>query len=325
MKLQTTVNISPPKHLISHESKLLCIGSCFAENIGRLLQTHKFHTLLNPCGIAYNPASIATSIALVTGNKDLHERDFVFHNNLWHSLHHHGRFSNQEQQKLKSQIQEEIKAASQHLKNCSHIFLTLGTAWTFTHNETSQIVNNCHKLPAQYFERSKLSIEKIITSLQTAIRQIREQNKEAEIIFTVSPVRHIKDGLHENQLSKAALLLAIEELQKEDATLNYFPAYEIAIDELRDYRFYAEDYTHLNKLGTQYIWEKFIEIYMTKESKSLFPSILKLHKALSHKVQNANSPEHLQFIKKLSLQIENLEKKLPHIDFKEEKNHLQNV
>lgn len=322
MKLQTIVDIPTPKIRISHKSKLLFIGSCFTENIGSLLQDYKFATIINPCGIAYNPTAIANSISLALGTKKLMEKDFVFHNESWHSLHHHGKFSAKNKEEMLQMIEKNLSSAHKQLKEASHIFLTPGTAWVFEHIATRQIINNCHKLPANNFERRRLSIDEIISQLQKTITELREVNTSAEIIFTVSPVRHLKDGLHENQLSKASLLLAINSLQQQDDTLSYFPAYELAIDELRDYRFFAADFAHLNDLGIQYIWERFQENYICKDSMALFPTLRKLNKSLYHEVQNPNSEQHQIFLQKVNVQIKELEHKLPFIDFSEEKSKL---
>ncbi|PVX52224.1 GSCFA family protein [Balneicella halophila] len=322
MNLQTTVDIQQPKSRISHLDSLLFIGSCFAENIGNKTLAYKFKTVINPCGIAYNPISATNTIALISKNKCLKENDFVFNDDLWHSLHHHGRFSQQELDKTKTLIAEEIKQGYNQIVVASHIFLTLGTSWVFEHIATEQVVTNCHKLPAKHFRRRKLSIQEVTNALQTAIHQIRELNSTAEIIFTVSPVRHLKDGLHKNQLSKATLLLGIEKLQQVDKTIGYFPAYEIAMDELRDYRFYAQDFTHLNELGTNYIWERFCETYIKKESQALFPALEKLHKALHHRAINKETSAYQKFKAKVLSQIESLEYKLPFINFTKEKEQL---
>ncbi len=319
MILQTKTEIAKPTQLIDFQSKILMIGSCFAENIGQILQTYKFSTIINPCGIAYNPASISKSIDLVITPNHLNESDFIFHNNLWNSLHHHGRFSHTNKNILLKNIEKELVATRENINEFSHIFFTLGTAWVFEHKETQQIVNNCHKIPANAFNRKRLSITESITVLGTAIKQIRQQNPKVTIIFTVSPVRHLKDGLHENQLSKATLLLAISALQEQYENIGYFPAYEIAADELRDYRFFGEDLCHLNNLGVQYIWERFAENYIKTESRVHFPALQKLQKALNHKVQNIHLEASKQFKKKIAVQITELERKLPYVDFSQEK------
>ncbi len=260
MKLQTIVEITPPRKQISYENgRLLFIGSCFTENIGNLATAYKFPMVQNPCGIAYNPISVANTVAFITGNRQLQETDFVLHNDLWHSWQHHGRFSHKDFATLQANCEKEITEGQKHLAKASHIFLTLGTAWVFTHKKTAEVVNNCHKVPATEFERQRLELSEVIATLETAIQQIKTVNPEVEIVFTVSPVRHKKDGFHENQVSKAVLLLAISKLKEKYGDVGYFPAYEIVMDELRDYRFYAEDYCHLNSQGVQYIWERFLD------------------------------------------------------------------
>ncbi len=321
MKLQTKVKIKEPQNKISHaKSSLLFVGSCFSENIGNLLKNYKFKTLINPCGIAYNPVSVANSLALATGDKKIDkDNDLVFYDEKWHSLHHHGRFSHKEKEILLSTIKKELEQARNELAKLSHIFITLGTAWVFEHKKTKQIVNNCHKLTAELFGRKRLSLDETISALLSVIELIRKQNPNIEIIFTLSPIRHLKDGLHENQLSKATLLLAIESLKKKYNNISYFPAYEIALDELRDYRFFAEDMCHLNALGIGYISELFLEHYITQESKKQFPHLEKLQKALAHKVENPNSNSFQNFKAKTLEQIKILENTLPMIDLTKEK------
>ncbi len=320
MKLQTIVEITPPCKQISYEnSRLLFIGSCFTENIGNWAASYKFPTVLNPCGIAYNPISAANTIAFITGNRKLEENDFILHNDLWHSWQHHGRFSHKDLATLQVNCEKEIVEGQKQLATASHIFLTLGTSWVFTHKKTAEIVNNCHKVAASEFEQRKLELSEVVETLGTAIQQIKKQNSTAEIIFTVSPVRHKKDGFHENQVSKAILLLAISKLQETYNDVGYFPAYEIVMDELRDYRFYAEDYCHLNSQGIQYIWERFVATYITPNSQAYFPQIKKLQQAIQHRVQDTDSKEYQNFRQKILRQIETLEQQLPLLDFSEEK------
>lgn len=325
MKLQTNVAIHAPAKKIDHQSKLLLIGSCFTEHIGQKLKSHKFPCFLNPCGIAYNPVSVANSIKFISDKKILKDADIIFYNELWHSLHHHGCFSAQEQTALRSNISLHTAQGNAFLKSATHICITLGTAWVFEHIETQQIVNNCHKLPAQNFRRYRLSVAATTQVLEESIAAIRSINPTATLVFTVSPVRHQKDGLHANQLSKSILLLAIEHLQQKQKDIHYFPAYELVMDELRDYRFYAEDLCHLNALGIEYIWEKFATHFISSESQLHFPSLQKLQKALNHKITDNKSIIHKKFIQKTQNLIAELEKKLPFIDFTEERKILQDA
>lgn len=321
MKLQTKVDIPTPELKITHKSTLVMVGSCFAENMGLLLQKYKFNTLVNPCGIAYNPISVARTFALALGVSELQEEDFVFHNEKWHSLHHHGRFSSQNKEQLKENIATELSKAKQQIEVATHLFITLGTAWVFEDTSTQTVVNNCHKLPADRFHRYRLSIYEIVLALENIHQMVKAVNPEASIIFTVSPVRHLKDGANENQLSKASLLLAIDMLQKEKGGVSYFPAYELVMDEMRDYRFYAEDMTHLNNVGVQYIWKSFSENYIAEESLQHFPALASICKSLEHRVENKNSEAYIVFRKKVIDKIENLQKHLPWVDFSSELQH----
>lgn len=323
MKLQTTVEVQTPQRQIDFQSQLLLVGSCFTENIGARLRAYKLSTFLNPCGIAYNPVSVLNSIQFLTGSKKMRSSDCILHNELWHSLHHHGSFSREKKDDLLTAAQLKMAQGKEAINNATHIFLTLGTAWVFRHIATNQLINNCHKLPTKEFQRQKLTLQEATALLHEMVAEIRKKNATAEVIFTVSPVRHSKDGLHENQLSKATLLLAIETVQQQYPNILYFPAYELALDELRDYRFFAEDFCHLNALGTSYIWEKFVACYITKAAQQHFPAIEKLQKSVQHKVQKPKSTQYQDFLKKVRMQIKELEEKLPFADFSEEKKKLQ--
>lgn len=323
MKLQTKVDIPTPELKITHKSKLVMVGSCFTENMGFLLQEYKFDTLINPCGIAYNPISVAHTFALALGISELQEKDFVFHNEKWHSLHHHGRFSSQSKEQLKENIATELSKAKQQIKIATHLFITLGTAWVFEDTSSQTVVNNCHKLPANRFHRYRLSIYEIVLALENIHQMVKAVNPEVSIIFTVSPVRHLKDGANENQLSKASLLLAIDMLQKEKGGVSYFPAYELVMDEMRDYRFYAEDMTHLNNVGVQYIWKSFSENYIAEESLQHFPALASVCKALEHRADNKDSKAYKVFKEKVIEKMNLLQKQLPSIDFSKEINKLK--
>lgn len=322
MKLQTKVDIPRPESKITHQSKLVMIGSCFAENMGILLQKYKFETLINPCGIAYNPLSVAHSIALSLGSKELQDDDFVFHNEKWHSLHHHGRFSSKDKVQMRENIAKELHKAKQQIESATHLFITLGTAWVFEEVNNRKVVNNCHKLPAHRFQRYRLSIYEIVLALENIHQMVKSANPNASIIFTVSPIRHLKDGANENQLSKASLLLAVDMLRKEKGGVNYFPAYELVMDEMRDYRFYAEDMTHLNNIGVHYIWKSFSENYIAEESLQHFPTLASICKAMEHKIEDKDSEAYIVFRKKIIDKINLVQKQLPHIDFSKEINKL---
>lgn len=318
LKLQTVAEIDTPVQTLEYDSSILLVGSCFTEHIGQLLARYKFDTVLNPCGIVYNPLSVENSLSLVLGKEKLQENDFIFHNGMWHSMFHHGSYSHAKREKLLVNTEKDMTLAKKKLLNASHVFLTLGTAWVFEFVDTRRIVSNCHKLPANRFRHYRLTQKEVCESLQRGIEMIREVNPSAEVVFTVSPIRHLKNGTHGNQLSKATLLLGIDEVVSKENKVGYFPAYEIVMDELRDYRFFAEDMSHLSPIAVQYIWERFCEHYVTEESRQYFSLLDKLHKAMNHRFINAQGEEYSKFVLRIQALLQNLQKVLPQCDFSKE-------
>lgn len=260
MKLQTIVDIKPSKWKIGYEDKILMLGSCFSDEIGKQMQERYLNVTCNPFGTLYNPLSIAQAMQM-TEVPQLVEDD-----GLWHSMAHHGSFSRADQHEAKQAIRTSIETMQQALQEATVIIVTFGTAWVYEMN--GEIVGNCHKLPESCFTRRRLSVEEIVA----AWRPILDRYSDKHWLFTVSPIRHIKDGLHENQLSKATLLQAVEQIvlhsYPSPATRRYFPSYEIMLDELRDYRFYADDLVHPSSLAVNYIWERFVDTFCTPQTKN---------------------------------------------------------
>lgn len=258
MKLQTTVDIAPSKWKIDYADTMLMLGSCYAEAMFNLMSQRNMRVTCNPFGTLYNPLSIAQAInyQLSTINSQL-----VYHEGLWHSMAHHGAFSRADKAEAEQAVRASIETMQQALKEATVVMVTFGTAWVYEMDGV--IVGNCHKLPETNFTRRRLSVEEIVA----AWKPILERYPDKHWIFTVSPIRHIKDGLHENQLSKATLLQAVECLTAEGKAV-YFPSYEIMLDELRDYRFYADDLVHPSSLAVNYIWERFAEAYFTPQTRN---------------------------------------------------------
>jgi hypothetical protein len=314
MKFRTEINIEFSYKSISYEDKIMLLGSCFSENIGELFSINKFNVNINPFGIAYNPLSICKSISFLIDNKSFSEKDLFFDNGLWKSFSHHGSFSDASKLICLEKINQRIRQGSEHLQKASFLIITLGTAWVYELKTTKEIVNNCHKLSEKTFNRRRLSVKEIENCFNDLIPTLKQINPNLELIFTVSPIRHWKDGAHENQLSKSCLLLAIEELQKKFNFIHYFPAYEIVMDELRDYRFYAEDMLHPNKIAIDYIWEKFTETYFSGETKKTRKEIEHIIKAQSHRPFNPDTKEHQYFLKKIEEKKTELKEKYPFIE-----------
>lgn len=295
------------------------MGSCFAESIGRMLVQSKFKCDVNPFGILYNPMSIATALKQIASGKVYKEDDLFYFHGLYHSYMHHGSFSNSESRKCLEHINDRLGKAHSLLSNVDYLFLTFGTAWVYNLKTNDELVSNCHKLPAKEFVRRRLSVQEIVNEYKIRIQEFVRLNPAIKFVFTVSPIRHIKDGLHENQVSKATLLLAIEELQVLfPEQVFYFPSYEILMDELRDYRFYATDMLHPSEVAIQYIGQRFSDTFFSKETKNIINEIESIHRDINHKPFNPGSDAHKRFLEQLVLKIKRLKEKHPNFDIDNE-------
>lgn len=293
MKLYTSVDIAPSEKKIGYDDKILLLGSCFADNIGAKFGEHYFQTTVNPFGTLYNPTSIRRSIDLSLSKNN--KRYMLQHNGLWHSMMHHGSFSHPDKDVLIARCEESQTLLRTALRDATTIIVTFGTSWVYKMD--GMVVANCHKMPAERFNRYCMSDSEIIESWFPLLDQISNKHW----IFTVSPIRHIKDGLHANHLSKANLLHAIDVLIASARDLNptstysYFPAYEIMLDELRDYRFYAEDMVHPSQVAVDYIWQRFVDTYMTADTKNEMRTLHQLWLDRHHTLLHPTSEEAMRF------------------------------
>lgn len=302
---------------IRHEHKLLLIGSCFTEQIGTKLANHKFTVLDNPNGILFNPASIAKSVNSYINNRQYDESDLFYQNECWNSWEHHSRFSNPDKEKCLSGINESQARAHAFLKSADWLLITLGSAFVYE-LENNNVVANCHKVPTDKFKKGLLPIEEISTDLQRMIEDVTAFNSKINIIFTISPVRHLRDGFVENNRSKAVLINAVHKLIDTNNNCFYFPAYELIIDDLRDYRFYAEDMVHPNYAATNYVWEKFLSVCVDEQSLQLMKEIAVIAAARNHKPFNPASELHKKFLQTNLEKINKLQHQFPYINFKDE-------
>lgn len=258
LKLQTPVTDLPCKVSISYEDRILMVGSCFSDNIGKQLADFGFNVCVNPFGTLYNPVSILQSIEMLAGSRLFTSEDCIqigAGDERWCSFSHHTSFARLSQEEFLSIANEALSTAREFFKSCNKVIITLGTAWCFRNVGTGRVVSNCLKRPASEFVRERLSSSEVVSCLQ----RIALLCPDKEFIFTVSPIRHFKDGAHGNQVSKASLLLGVEDFMAcSDVAADYFPAYEIMMDELRDYRFYAEDMCHPSAQAVDYIRERFL-------------------------------------------------------------------
>lgn len=302
------------------------MGSCFAENIGNRLSDNKFNIQVNPFGILYNPSSIATSIQSLLDERIFTSKDLFQQDAVWNSFSHHSRFSDLCINKCLNMINTEASAAQKQLKECDLLTITFGSAFVYKLKPDGTVVSNCHKLPEKSFDRHRLSVDEIVDQYNKLIQRLLTLHPEMNILFTVSPIRHLKDGLHENQLSKATLLLAIDQLcSLFPSNVFYFPAYEIVMDELRDYRFYAEDMTHPSGVAIEYIWEYFCRCCVTKKSLQFMSLWQEIQKAVNHRPFQPQSSAFQLFVRKNENKLQLLSSQYPSIDFAKEKEYFRGL
>lgn len=313
IKLRTDWAIEADSPLIDHYSKILLIGSCFSENISRKLQFSGFDICENPHGIVFHPLAIERVVSDCLLKTPYKLEDLIFNGEVWTSLNHHGRFNNTDPEVVLDSINSNIRKAHSFIKSVSHLVLTLGTSWVYRHLEKNLLVANCHKIPQKEFEKQLLSPEEISTSLELIVAQVRQVNPSMSIILTVSPVRHIKDGIVENTLSKARLHEAVHRLIATQESVSYFPAYELMMDDLRDYRFYKSDLIHPNETAVEYIWEKFNETWIKPSAKQLMQQVHSIQRALQHRPLQADSEKFDAFQEKIKRQIQELQEKHPEL------------
>lgn len=301
LKLKLTLDAKPASHKINYGERLLLMGSCFTENIGLKLQAHLFETLENSHGILFNPVSVQNALMDIIANKKYTELDLFLLNDVWNSWHHHSRFSGVTQTEALDKMNGAIQEAHSYLKSAHHLVITLGSAWLYTLNENvpnhmGMVVANNHKAPANWFAKKLLQPQELLSNLQSLVAALQSFNPNLHIVFTISPVRHLREGLVENNRSKAVLIQAVHDLVSMEKNIEYFPAYEYVIDDLRDYRFYSEDLVHPNYAATQYVWEKLIDTYMSAETQSIMKQVAELQLAFNHKPFFSGSTEHQKFL-----------------------------
>jgi len=316
LNLQTHIPFSKEtNNLIDYNSKIILLGSCFSENIGKKFRYLKFQSVQNPFGVLFHPKAIETIIKNAINKKKYTEKDVFFLNERWQSFEAHSQLSYSSKEEIIQQLNKASILTNKSLKSSTHIIITLGTSWVYRLKESGLAVANCHKVLQGKFQKELLSIAEIIESIGVMISLIKEINPTTNFIFTVSPVRHIKDGFIENQQSKSHLITALHQVIKSHESSFYFPSYEIMMDELRDYRFYKEDMIHPNNIAVNYIWEKLSEKWFSNEALQIIEQIKKIQRNLEHKPFNSESLSYGEFIKSTEQKIKQLQEKLPHIFF----------
>ena len=312
MKLHLNYHPPKPDFEINHAHKLLLTGSCFAENIGGYIQEHKFTAEVNPAGILFNPLSIYNNLMDCITEKQFDSKYLVEKGGVYFSFLHHSSVKESSSDKLIEKINQINNDALRFIKNADFLILTFGTAFYYWHILLNICVSNCHKQPGNVFEKKILSINEIVEKYNLLINQLNKINPKLKIIFTVSPVKYLKDGVENNSLSKATLLLSINEIVTKNKNTYYFPAYELVNDDLRDYRFYKSDMTHPNLQAIDYVWQKFSETYFSNKTKTLNQKINQLIASQKHKPMHNNIPENEKFqkhIEELNKEINDLIKR----------------
>ncbi len=321
MKFHSEFSIQKPERLVSHRDQLLLMGSCFTENIGEKLRKHQFRVMENPNGILFNPVSVAEALTAYIGNKQITVSDLFEHQEAWHSWKHHSRFSGITAEDCVQKINTATHAAHVCMKKADHLLITLGSAWVYALTDKAanaipgSIAANNHKAPVDWFSKRLLSAGETFSLLDELMKQLLVFQPDIQVIFTISPVRHLREGLIDNNRSKAVLIQAVHQLVQAYPQLYYFPAYELVIDDLRDYRFYAEDLVHPNYQATQYVWEKFTDACMSEATKALMKEIAEINLAHQHKPFHPSTTHHQKFLASYLVKTKALQEKHPYLDF----------
>ncbi|MGB2528061.1 GSCFA domain-containing protein [Flagellimonas sp. SN16] len=318
MKLQTIVPLQKAEYPIDYSSKILLLGSCFVENMGSRLEYFKFQQLQNPFGILFHPLALENLMERALGDKTYQEDEVFEQNGIWHCFDAHSDLNAHSREALLNHLNQRLQETETGLKNTTHMIITLGTAWVYKNIASRKVVANCHKVPQKEFVKRLLTPEEIQSSLARLVDLVQQVNPKANHIFTVSPVRHLKDGFVENQQSKSHLITALHSVlssRAQSRDVSYFPAYEIMMDELRDYRFYGKDLVHPNELAVEYIWEKFKDTWISPDCYSVMDEVDSVQKGLQHRPFNPDSEAHQTFRKSLRTKITYLQERYPFMKF----------
>ena len=315
MDFRTELQIKPLPSKIAYNHKLLFLGSCFAENISAYFERFKFQVQKNPFGITYHPLAIKKVVDIALDSDYQPEQQSFEHNDLWSNFNAHSSLSSLSKNQLISNLKSAKQQTKAALKHSDFIFISLGTAWIYKHLERNIVVNNCHKLPQDQFEKQLMTLSEVENTLSIIIQKIQYFNPNVNVIFTLSPVRHLKDGFVENQRSKSTLHLGIQTVLESFKNIHYFPSYELLLDDLRDYRFYSEDYVHPNTLALDYIWKKLQQAVFSEETLKIYHQVEAINKRIQHRFFNPNAIESVAFLNKTEALKQELMLKNPNIHF----------
>ncbi|MDT0691115.1 GSCFA domain-containing protein [Salegentibacter sp. F188] len=322
MEFRTKIPIAGQEPKIDYNSKIFMLGSCFVGNIGGKLDYYKFQNYRNPFGILFHPVAIENFLERVVSRYKYSDEDVFFHQERWHCFDAHSELSNPNKKNLIRNLNSGVRKSGKFLNSATHVVITLGTAWGYRQVDLDRTVANCHKISQKEFQKELMMVDDIRQSLLKILSYLHMINSKVSVIFNISPVRHTKDGFTENQWSKSNLMAALQqclgEFQQNEEwkkTLSYFPSYEIVMDELRDYRFYAEDMIHPSSTAVDYIWSRFDDVWINQNTAETKNEVEKIQRALNHRPFNGKSKEHQKFKDKLQARINKLESRVPHIKF----------
>ncbi len=319
---RTLVKPEKPPFTITHQDRIMTIGSCFSENVGQYFERYKFQININPFGQQYNPYSIVNAINRLLSPAPYTKADLIHHQELFHSYDHHGSFSRTSEDETLENINANLSAAAETLKGTSVLFLTFGTSHFFRLKGSGKVVSNCHKMPGTNFDFELMNPEQILSELETAFISLWKVNPATKIVLTVSPVRYFAFGHYENSVSKSHIFTAINTLREKYSQLYYFPAYEIVMDDLRDYRFFADDMLHPSPQAIAYVWEAMSHTLLPLFTQNLLKELDEIVSAVNHRPRNPKSQAHLKFIDGILLKMQKLETQYG-LDFGLERQKLQ--
>lgn len=315
------IDVKSPSKKITYSDSVFLIGSCFTDHIGRRLYDLKFSVLQNPNGILFDPVSVGKSLSSYIENKQYQQADLFYLNELWQSWNHHSMFSGMVAEEVIENINHSQFKAHDYLKKSNWLIITLGSSFSYRLTENQELVANCHRAPAASFIKHLLSVAETVQTLEISINKLKIFNPELKIILTISPVRHIRDGVIENNRSKARLIEAVHYLVEKYTHTYYFPAYELVIDVLRDYRFYDIDLVHPNYAATEFVFDKFEQSFIDEETQVFIEEIKKINNGYKHKPFQPKTESHKLFLQNSLRNVKNLQERLPQLDFSKEINY----
>jgi hypothetical protein len=321
MELRTTFKIEPSQSRITYNDPVMFIGSCFAASIGRQLELGHMPVMINPAGTVYNPVSVCNTLDSITERKKYNSDDLYNHDGIWLSFDHYTDFSSGDPEEILKKINNKSNEALNFISSAKFLFVTFGTARVYRWLRSGRIVSNCHKIPASGFAHELLTVEDITNLWSSQLDKLKSLFPGLQIVFTISPVRHLKDGAHGNQVSKSVLFLAVEKLLEHPSKPEYFPAYELVMDDLRDYRFYEDDMLHPSTLAVDYIWDAFYHCYFDNATISMWQEVAKISKAVSHRIQTDTKDQIRKFAESIISRIDLINSKNPAINLEKERRY----